>query len=345
VRSGETGRTYSISADELLTIYVPTMSSIVTLRDVFMNEAIALAQKRQKELYQLLLFIMIGCIAAIGLLVAMLFMIRHRIIMPLQHARSLISTLAEKDMPESIQCYKGTREVAELYTAIEILRQRNYERTYLHQELDKAASEIKKLLAEKEIILQEVHHRIKNNMMTVKGLLYIQAGTLTGSSVAAALYDAESRVGSMMVLYDKLYLSKSFQELSIKEYLPDLVNQIISNFPGKEKVIIENHIDDFILKAETLFTLGIMLNELLTNIMKYAFNGKDNGVITISAFLNEKHVIISIADNGNGMPESISLENSTGFGMQLVGMLTKQIGGSIKIERENGTEFVLEFDI
>lgn len=344
-KSGEAGRSYSISAAELLTIYVPTMSSIVTLRDVFMNEAVARAQKKQSETYQMLSFMMIAGVAALCILVVMLLIIRHRIIMPLQHARILITSLAEKDMPETIHFHKSTREVAEVFSAIEILRQRNHERINLYQELHRASSEIKNLLTEKEIMLKEVHHRIKNNMMTIKGLLCIQAGTLTDSSAVAALHDAESRVGSMMVLYDKLYLSESFQELSIKEYLPVLVNQIIDNFPDRKKVVVENHIDDFSLKAATLFTLGIMLNELLTNIMKYAFTGRDSGVITISALLHENHVLISIADNGIGMPESIGFENSTGFGMQLVGMLTTQVGGIMKIERVNGTKFMLEFDL
>jgi len=344
-RSGEAGRNYSISAAELLTIYVPTMSSVVTLRDVFMKEAIARAQKRQREIYQLLSFMMIAGIAALGIIVSMLFIVRHRIIVPLENARSLISTLAEKDILEPINLYKSSRDVAEVFSAIEILRQRNHERINLYQELHKASSEIKTLLAEKEIILKEVHHRIKNNMNTVKGLLFLHAEALTNSSAVAALHDAKSRVESMMVLYDKLYLSKNFQELSIKEYLPALVNQIIDNFPDRKKVMIENHIDDFSIKAGTLFTLGIMLNELLTNIMKYAFTGRDSGVITISALHDGNHVLISIADNGTGMPESISFENSTGFGMQLVGMLTQQIGGSIKIERVNGTKFLLEFDV
>jgi len=204
---------------------------------------------------------------------------------------------------------------------------------------------IRSLLAEKEIILQEVHHRIKNNMNTIKGLLYLHAEALTDSSAVAALHDAENRVGSMMVLYDELYRSEGFTELSINKYIPKLVSQIVDNFPGKKRVVVENHIDDFILKAGTLVTLGIIINELLTNIMKYAFTGKDSGIITISALMKDNRVNIAVADNGIGIPESVTFKNSTGFGMQLVGMLTEQIGGKIRIERGNGTRFVLEFDV
>ncbi|PKL15803.1 MAG: hypothetical protein CVV49_19550 [Spirochaetae bacterium HGW-Spirochaetae-5] len=204
---------------------------------------------------------------------------------------------------------------------------------------------INSLLTEKKLLLKEVHHRIKNNMATIKGLLFLQADTLGDSSAAAALQDAESRVGSMMVLYNKLYRSESFEEISIKEYLPNLLDEILDNFPDKNRVKIEKNIDDFILKSDTLFTLGIILNELITNTMKYAFSGMNNGIIIVSASLLDKHVKIEIHDNGVGIPETVSFENSTGFGMQLIGLLTEQIGGTIKIVRGDGTRFVLEFKI
>ncbi len=204
---------------------------------------------------------------------------------------------------------------------------------------------INTLLKEKELLLTEVHHRIKNNMNTIKGLLFLQGETLNDKSALAAIKDAENRVGSMMILYDKLYRSEGFKEISIKEYLPGLLDEIIDNFPEKEKIKFEKNIEDFILKANTLFTLGIILNELITNIMKYAFQGMNNGVVIVSASQYDKHVKIEIQDNGVGIPESVSFENSTGFGMQLISMLTEQIGGTINIERGDGTKFVLEFNV
>ncbi|PKL15147.1 MAG: hypothetical protein CVV49_21865 [Spirochaetae bacterium HGW-Spirochaetae-5] len=95
--------------------------------------------------------------------------------------------------------------------------------------------------------------------------------------------------------------------------------------------------------ANIVFPMGIIVNELLTNIMKYAFIGRESGIITVSAIKNENRVVISLGDNGRGIPESINFESSTGFGLNLVGMLTSQIGGSIRIERGGGTKFVLEF--
>jgi two-component sensor histidine kinase len=148
-----------------------------------------------------------------------------------------------------------------------------------------------------------------------------------------------------MVLYDKLYRSTGFNTISVMKYLPSLVDEIVANFPNSTSVKIEKKIDDFILDAKRLQPLGIIINELLTNIMKYAFTGRIDGFITVSASLKGNGVCLIIQDNGNGMPESIDFENSPGFGLKVVRLLTKQIGGAIRIERENGTRIILEFEI
>ncbi|MBA4419422.1 MAG: hypothetical protein C0392_16190, partial [Syntrophus sp. (in: bacteria)] len=142
-----------------------------------------------------------------------------------------------------------------------------------------AEEEIQNLLSEKELLLREVHHRIKNNMNVIMSLLSLQSGILEDNpSAVAALQDSRSRVQSMMVLYDKLYQSADFREISTKEYLTSLIDEIIMNFPNRRLVTIETHINDFILDAKTLSPVGMIVNELLTNIMKHAFIGRDNGV-------------------------------------------------------------------
>jgi PAS domain S-box-containing protein len=206
-----------------------------------------------------------------------------------------------------------------------------------------AEEKIQNLLIEKELILKEVHHRIKNNMNTIKGLLYLQAIEMKDTAAAVALHEAENRVQSMMILYDKLYSSHDYQVMSVRSYLGPLVDEILGNFANHSIVKVEKHVADFTLDANIVFPLGIIVNELLTNIMKYAFTGRDSGVITLSAEKNESMVTISLGDNGKGIPESINFESSTGFGLNLVGMLTAQMGGSIRIERGDGTKFVLEF--
>ncbi len=201
------------------------------------------------------------------------------------------------------------------------------------------------LLKEKELLLQEVHHRIKNNMSTIKGLLTLQLSAVENPEAASSLRDAESRVQSMIMLYDRLYRTDHYSESSVKDYIQSLAEGIVSSFPNSGIVKIETKIDDFILNVNILSPLGIILNELLTNIMKYAFKDRNDGIITVTAGLNKNHVYISVQDNGIGIPESIDFNRTKSFGLDLVNMLTEQIGGTIRIEREKGTRFIIEFDI
>jgi len=200
------------------------------------------------------------------------------------------------------------------------------------------------LLAEKELILKEVHHRIKNNMNAIHGLLVLQSQSLQDPAVKHALDDAGRRVKSMQFLYEQLYQTTGFTELPIAVYFIPLITEIVSNFPGNDRIRIKKHIDDFRLSAKILQPLGIILTELLTNIMKYAFTGRSEGEILVTATLEANLVIISIADDGSGMPDSVDIGKSTGFGLVLVDGLARQLGGTIRIERGQGTRIVLEFE-
>lgn len=202
---------------------------------------------------------------------------------------------------------------------------------------------IEKLLDDKELLLKEVHHRIKNNMNTISSLLFLQAETVREPAAVSALHDAIHRIQSMSILYDKLYHSEEYTALSVAEYLSALLDDVLANFPNGMLVRAKRELQEFTLDARRLQPLGIIVNELLTNIMKYAFKGRDGGLITLSASTADGHITIAVGDNGNGVPESVSFENSTGFGLQLVYALVEQLNGTIRLERGGGTSVVLEF--
>jgi PAS domain S-box-containing protein len=208
----------------------------------------------------------------------------------------------------------------------------------------KAEDKIKTLLNEKELLLREVHHRIKNNMNTIIGILSLHADRLKNPETVEAINEAENRVRSMMILYDKIYRNTNFRELTASQYFPSLVDEIVKSFPNSNEVKVKIDMDEFELGVKVLFPLGIIVNELLTNIMKYAFKKGDTGLITVTARKNE-HIEFIIEDNGIGIPENETLGNSTGFGLQLVGMLASDINAKIRIERKNGTKFIIEFDL
>jgi PAS domain S-box-containing protein len=208
-----------------------------------------------------------------------------------------------------------------------------------------AEKKIQLLLNEKEIIFKEVNHRIKNNMNAMKSLLYIQSNIHNNPEVKNILLDASNRLQSMTVLYEKLYLSENKQEVSTREFFPALINEIVTVLPKSISIALKTEIDDIYLHAGKLSPLGIIINELITNSIKYAFKNRAEGQISIKVLKRDKRIYVDYSDNGIGLPESVSVGNSSGLGMQLVGLLTKQIGGTINIDRENGARFIIEFDL
>lgn len=199
--------------------------------------------------------------------------------------------------------------------------------------------QVKSLLHEKGILLKETHHRVKNNMNTIYGLLYLQAENQNDKVCRGILHDSACRVKSMIMLYDKLYSSENYHELDVKSYVPPLIDEILKLYAYTSPVKAELNIGSFVLNARILSPLSIIINELVTNSIKYAFKNIPRGVIKLSILKEGDDIMLAYSDNGAGLPESVTLENSTGFGMQLISMLIQQIHGRISLERSEGTVF------
>jgi len=198
-------------------------------------------------------------------------------------------------------------------------------------------------LREKELVLREVHHRVKNNLGAVESMLRLQADLREDPGLRSVLQDAAGRVVSMEVLYDRLYRAGDFGELPVREYLETLLPEIIRCHARSENVRTVVEAGDFRLGAKTLSALCILLYELVNNALKHAFEGRAGGTIRVTASRAGDRVRVVLADDGIGLPPSVTLENSSGFGMRLVGMLADQLGGGIRVERDGGTRFTLEF--
>ena len=200
---------------------------------------------------------------------------------------------------------------------------------------------INKLLSEKEMVLKEIHHRIKNNMNIIVSLLNLQARTYEDPVIKNILRDASSRVQSMGILYDKLYASEQISAVSLKIYFPALVREIAKVFSEANSVQMEIQVDDIVLDSKILTPLGIMINELMTNAMKYAFIGHTGGSIRLEAHREGNILALIFEDNGVGLPDAAISGTSSGFGLQLVRMLAEQINGTVSIEKNNGTRFLI----
>jgi PAS domain S-box-containing protein len=205
-----------------------------------------------------------------------------------------------------------------------------------------AEDRVAALLREKELILREVHHRIKNNMGSMMGLLLFQAAGHQDPAVKEALEDAAGRLHSMGVLYERLYRSESIGTLSLADYLRSLAGAILEVLPGSERVRLEFAITDLPLDAKLLSSIGIIVNELISNSMKHAFAGRQGGTIRIEAAPLGSGIRLAFSDDGVGMPAKPVSEGNEGFGLQLVKSIVDQYRGTLTIQGGPGTRIVME---
>ncbi len=202
---------------------------------------------------------------------------------------------------------------------------------------------IQSLLREKDLLLKEVHHRIKNNFAFVESSLSLQRRSLESPEGKGALQDALNRVSSMRILYDKLLAADDYSEMSAADYLTDLVDTLVSFYPHNKNITLEKKIEQMQFPSKILFPLGIIVTELMTNIIKYAFPDNTSGIVKMALEKRNNKVQLRIKDNGIGLPAGFKAHEDEGFGLVLVSLLSKQLGGRFRIEGQRGTKAVLEF--
>ncbi len=206
-----------------------------------------------------------------------------------------------------------------------------------------AEDSVKSLLQEKELLLQEVHHRIKNNMLITQNLLTLHAKTTEDKAILSPLQDAAGRLKSMGILYDKLYRSSNLREMSLEVYLVPLLDSIRETMPMERKISFVVNVEDAIVNVDKISALGIIVNELITNSVKHAFTDQTNCEIRVQTYRAGDRMILEVSDSGQGMREKVLLVKQNTFGLQLVDMLTKQIGAKAEFVRDKGTLCRIEF--
>lgn len=204
-----------------------------------------------------------------------------------------------------------------------------------------ATKKIKKLLNEKEILLQETHHRIKNNMSVLRGIFSMESYSINNKEAKKVLDNASNRIMSMLVLYDYLYRNEITHNMSLKYYLSQLIDQIIRVHKNIISLKTNILLDDFKIHYKKISSIGIIINELFTNSIKYAFKNKKSGIITIKIEKINKTLTIVYSDDGIGLPYNFDIEKCNSFGMKLINMLIKDMNGSITASSENGSKFII----
>lgn len=195
---------------------------------------------------------------------------------------------------------------------------------------------------EKEFLLKEIHHRVKNNLEIVSSLLALQSAHLDDPKVGDAMQKSRDRIHSMSMIHQKLYQEKSLSSIEMKDYFENLANYITAIFGAEERVKVLFEMDALDLDVDTAVPIGLIVNELLTNSLKYAFPNNREGTIRIGLKRQGLQLSLWVADDGIGKP-GIGKTRGTGFGTQLIALLTQQLDGKMELHLDRGTKVNFEF--
>jgi PAS domain S-box-containing protein len=225
------------------------------------------------------------------------------------------------------------------------------------KDLKKAENNIKESLREKEILLREIHHRVKNNLQIVSSLLSLQTEFVDGEESLDVLMESRGRIQTMALIHEELYRSSSLKEIRFKEFVNSLISNLFYSYgiSGNIGRIVE--VEDLNIGIDTAIPCGLVINELVTNSLKYAFpesfirepvngtftspQGKGTIKIELKKFNDKFNLIIS--DDGMGMPENFEMANAETLGLKMVCNLVEQLDGTMKVDLTNGTRFEIIF--
>ncbi|MBL7884474.1 MAG: hypothetical protein JNL69_10430, partial [Bacteroidia bacterium] len=205
---------------------------------------------------------------------------------------------------------------------------------------------IKQSLQEKEVLLKEVHHRVKNNLQVISSILNLQSSYVKDAGTLNILKESQNRIKSMAFIHESLYQTKDFSSINFSEYVVNLSNNLIHSYSNFEYEIKLNlDIQNVFLNLDLAIPCGLIINEIISNALKYAFVEKQNdGEISIEMKTEDENLILKLSDNGAGLPKNIDFRNTESLGLQLVVTLTEQLNGTIELDTTNGTAYTIIFN-
>lgn len=208
----------------------------------------------------------------------------------------------------------------------------------------KTEDKIKRSLKEKEILLKEIHHRVKNNMQIISSMLSLQSSYLKDKDAIHALKECQGRIMSMAMIHENLYQSDTLTGIKFADYINRLTKDLFHTYNiDSERIKINIDADEIILDIDTAIPCGLIINEVVTNSIKHAFPDDAEGEIYIQMQQNPEGYNLSLKDNGIGLPENLNINNTTTLGLLLVNSLVRQLEGILEVKRNQGTIFLISF--
>jgi two-component sensor histidine kinase len=209
-------------------------------------------------------------------------------------------------------------------------------------EIKKAEERIMTSLIEKEVLLKEIHHRVKNNLQIIASLLRMQTRH-AGDKVEDGIFrESQDRIRAMAAVHSMLYKSESLAEINFGEYVRETAGHLFRSYNTNPKAVsLLIHAEDVMISINTAIPCGLIINELISNVLKHAFPDGRSGEIRVEMKKDENGIRIIFEDNGAGFPEGIDFHNTETLGLQLINMLVAQLDGAIEMDRNGGTRYVI----
>ncbi|WP_321423316.1 histidine kinase dimerization/phosphoacceptor domain -containing protein [uncultured Methanobacterium sp.] len=205
-------------------------------------------------------------------------------------------------------------------------------------------NQIEKSLEEKELLLKEIHHRVKNNLMIISSLLNLQSRYIEDKKYKDIFQESQNRAKSMALIHERLYRSADLKKIDFGDYIRTLANDLFHTYisdPSSIQMVMD--IEEVRLDINTAIPLGLIVNELISNSMKHAFPDGMKGKININFHLKDDEFILTVRDNGVGFPKDLDYKNTESLGLQIINSLTDQIDGTLEFNGVHGTEFKIIF--
>jgi PAS domain S-box-containing protein len=207
-------------------------------------------------------------------------------------------------------------------------------------------TETKRSLREKEVLLREIHHRVKNNLQLISSLLDLQSEQIKNKDVMEIFRESQNRIRLMAKLHEQLYQSKNLANINFKEYVQNLTADLFYSYNINPIAIsIKVNIPDIFMDVDTTLDCGLIINELVVNSLKHAFSIAERGEIIIDFHPGSGNYRLVVSDNGAGFPKKMDFRNTKTLGLQLVNMLVQQLKGTIELDRTIGTKFIITFQL
>jgi len=260
---------------------------------------------------------------------------------------------ALKERSELLERRKAEEKLKTAYKDMEVrIQNRTRELSQINQKLLGEIAERKlveealnKSIKEKDVLLKEIHHRVKNNLQIVSSLLSLQSQYVNEPGSVELFKESQSRIISMALIHEKLYQTGDLTRINLSEYANELIGDLFRSYSVNTHLMkyqIESK--NILLDINTAIPCGLIINELVTNSIKHAFPDNRSGEIKIDIQCQDGNCILKIADNGIGFPDDLDINDVKTLGLQLVTSLTKQLDGTIKLDREGGTCFTIKFN-